>query len=182
MSIEIRSACRVACDAPGCAAVCPPDGHDREGGGCEVAPTLLMMTGYGFLRRKAMLPCFMDLNGVELSCSLETWTPELFFNNRMIWYQQVKNSREVFDQLPHDNKEAVLDMVRRSLYLAADEVEAWVPSAFSPESISDTLVIELKLSTSQVDAEIADRKKYTSKRLAEIAEDARSDMEEDQTI
>lgn len=129
-----------------------------------------------------MLPCFMDLNGVELSCSLETWTPELFFNNRMIWYQQVKNSREVFDQLPHDNKEAVLDMVRRSLYLAADEVEAWVPSAFSPESISDTLVIELKLSTSQVDAEIADRKKYTSKRLAEIAEDARSDMEEDQTI
>lgn len=150
--------------------------------GCEVAPTLLMMTGYGFLRRKAMLPCFMDLNGVELSCSLETWTPELFFNNRMIWYQQVKNSREVFDQLPHDNKEAVLDMVRRSLYLAADEVEAWVPSAFSPESISDTLVIELKLSTSQVDAEIADRKKYTSKRLAEIAEDARSDMEEDQTI
>lgn len=28
MSIEIRSACRVACDAPGCAAVCPPDGHE----------------------------------------------------------------------------------------------------------------------------------------------------------
>lgn len=28
MSIEIRSACRVACDALGCAAVCPPDGHE----------------------------------------------------------------------------------------------------------------------------------------------------------
>ena len=125
-----------------------------------------------------MLSSAMDFDGVTLTCTLETWTPEIFFSNRKKCYQQVKQSREIFDHLPHDNKEAVLDMIKRALFLAADEVELWVPSAFSSDRISDTLVVQLKLSASQVDAAIADRKKYTSKRLAEIIAEVEADLDE----
>jgi len=119
----------------------------------------------------------MQLGPVELRCSKETWTPEDFLENRFEWFKNVNESLRVFSSLLPEQKEAVVRMVQRALYLAADEVQEWLPEAFSPNTVSDTLVLELRLSTSQVEAEIADRKKYTSKRLEEMAASIRGDVE-----
>lgn len=121
----------------------------------------------------------MEQDRIQFTCSVATWTPELFFENRVDWFNRVKQSRDVFEHLPHDNKQAVVDMVRRSLFLAADEVEEWLPEAFSPATVSDTLVIELRLATSQVEAEIADRKKTTSRQISTIIESLHQDIDED---
>jgi len=119
----------------------------------------------------------MQLGPVELRCTKETWTPEDFLENRFEWFKNVNESLRVFSSLLPEQKEAVVRMVQRALYLAADEVQEWLPEAFSPNTVSDTLVLELRLSTSQVEAEIADRKKYTSKRLEEMAASIRDDVE-----
>ena len=93
-------------------------------------------------------------------------------------FRAVSESKEVYGSLDPDTQEAVASMVQRALFLAADTVQEWLPSAFLVEELDQALVIQLKLLNSQVRAEIADRKKYTSQRIHGIKEDLRQDLED----
>lgn len=121
----------------------------------------------------------MELSeGIDLDIDLEFWSPEAFFADRLEVFRAVSESKEVYGSLDPDTQEAVASMVQRALFLAADTVQEWLPSAFLVEELDQALVIQLKLLNSQVRAEIADRKKYTSQRIHGIKEDLRQDLED----
>jgi len=116
--------------------------------------------------------------GIDLDVGLEFWTPESFFADRQEVFRTVTESKELYGRLSPEAQKVVADMVRRALFLAADTVEEWLPSSFLVEELDEALVVQLKLLNSQVRAEIADRKKYTSQRINEIKSDLRKDLED----
>lgn len=87
-------------------------------------------------------------------------------------------SKELYGRLSPEAQKVVADMVKRALFLAADTVEEWLPSSFLVKDLDEALVLQLKLLNSQVRAEIADRKKYTSQRINEVKSDLRKDLED----
>jgi len=116
--------------------------------------------------------------GIDLDVGLEFWTPESFFADRQEVFRTVTESKGLYGRLSPEAQKVVADMVRRALFLAADTVEEWLPSSFLVEELDEALVVQLKLLNSQVRAEIADRKKYTSQRINEIKSDLRKDLED----
>lgn len=121
----------------------------------------------------------MELDeGIDLDVSLEFWTPESFFADRQEVFRAVTESKELYGRLSPEAQKVVADMVKRALFLAADTVEEWLPSSFLVKDLDEALVLQLKLLNSQVRAEIADRKKYTSQRINEVKSDLRKDLED----
>lgn len=121
----------------------------------------------------------MELDeGIDLDVGLEFWTPESFFADRQEVFRAVTESKELYGRLSPETQKVVADMVKRALFLAADTVEEWLPSSFLVKDLDEALVLQLKLLNSQVRAEIADRKKYTSQRINEVKSDLRKDLED----
>lgn len=120
----------------------------------------------------------LELEGVQLVARLEPWTPKLHFEDRKALFEEIMESNKTYKQLSPEEKQSVIAMVQRSLYLAADHVDEWIPDAFRESDYDQKIVIELHLLNAQVEAEVYDRKTLTSKRLSEIAESIESDLNE----
>lgn len=120
----------------------------------------------------------IGLEGVQLVARLEPWTPKLHFENRSALFEETMESNKTYKMLSQEERQSIIAMIQRSLYLAADQVNEWIPDAFRGSDYDQKIVIELHLLNAQVEAEVYDRKTLTSKRLSEIAESIESDLNE----
>lgn len=89
------------------------------------------------------------------------------------------NSREISDNMSDDEREVVVEKVRRCMEVMHDYADEWVPDAFSLDESGAMLRIELSLLVTDLEEDVIERYRATSVRRREAMKDLKRLLEED---
>lgn len=105
-------------------------------------------------------------------------TPELHWEGRHETYKRVKRSEGFWMSLDEEARETLIEMVRGAIAVMYDNVEEWLPDAFTGETHGEAIKVELMLLMGDVDTEMARRIESSSMRRKEAAAALRESLKE----
>lgn len=111
-----------------------------------------------------------EIDGVETDVTFRNIEKEEYWEERLEVYQAYQTSREIFDQMSDIEREVIASRVRVMLEALHDNVEGWLPTAFTLND-GDCVNVTFKILKTKIDADISDRERVTSYRLNEAAKD-----------
>lgn len=111
-------------------------------------------------------------NAPEASVEVETGvcTPKDIWENKNKWFEDTKKSREEWDKLPDENREAMISLVKNAIARMYDRVDEWVPESFEFNS-GNYIGCHFKILCTDIDKEIERAEAATSFQIAEATKE-----------
>ena len=100
-----------------------------------------------------------------------------YWEERIQVYEDFQGSKQIYKNMTVQEREIVAARVRVVLEAMHDNVEGWLPTAFTL-SDGDCINVTLKILKTKIDSDVADRERVTSFRLSEAAKDMQQIMRE----
>lgn len=104
-----------------------------------------------------------DTHGLNLEILVDVGsiTPKEIWENKNVWFEQAKNSRESWDGLMDEQREALNRMVRSALERMHDRVDEWVPEGLIVEG-GKYMDVNIRILFTDIDKEIERNEAATS--------------------
>ena len=93
-----------------------------------------------------------------------------YWEERVQIYEDFQASKKIYKDMTHLEREIIADRVRVILEAMHDNVEGWLPAAFTL-SDGDCINVTMKILKTKIESDISDRERVTSFRLNEAAKD-----------
>lgn len=114
------------------------------------------------------VPIDKDLN-VDLE--LGFITPKLVWDSRQEWTDFITQSKEIFDKMSSDQKEAAKRLVCTALERMYDNAEEWIPESLSTDG-GDYMEARIRIIFTDIDKEVERFEEASSFALRQAKEDA----------
>lgn len=113
----------------------------------------------------------LDTSPVQVDVETGVCTPKDIWDNKNKWFEETKQSREEWEKLADENREAMINLVKNAIARMYDRVDEWVPESFVFES-GNFVGCHFKILCTDIDKEIERAEAATSFQIAEASQEA----------
>jgi len=117
--------------------------------------------------------------GVEfdLSTVIGKTTPKEIWEQKDDWFNKAKDSREVWEKMPDEKREALERMVRGAIERMHDRIPEWLPEALAVEG-GQFVDVSMRFLFTDIDKEIDRNEKATSFQIKAATNEALTALKE----
>lgn len=112
----------------------------------------------------------LDTSPVAVEVETGVCTPKDIWDNKNKWFEDTKTSREEWEKLADENREAMINLVKNAIARMYDRVDEWVPESFEFES-GNFVGCHFKILCTDIDKEIERAEAATSFQIAEASKE-----------
>jgi hypothetical protein len=112
----------------------------------------------------------LDTSPVDVTVETGVCTPKDIWDNKNKWFEDTKKSREEWEKLADENREAMINLVKNAIARMYDRVDEWVPESFEFES-GNFVGCHFKILCTDIDKEIERAEAATSFQIAEASKE-----------
>lgn len=114
---------------------------------------------------------------VHLSTTLGTITPKEIWEQKDVWFEAAKTSREEWDKMPEEKREALIRMVTGAIERMHDRIPEWLPEGLEVSG-GNYIDVSLRLLFTDIDKEIDRNEQATSFQIKAATEATMKALEE----
>lgn len=104
-------------------------------------------------------------------------SPKEIWEGKDVWFEQAKRSREVWDSMPEENKEALERMVLSALERMHDRTPEWLPEGLVAEG-GAYVDVHLRFLFTDIDKDIDRNEHATSFQIKAATESLKSELKD----
>ena len=101
-------------------------------------------------------------------------SPTMLWEARFKEFKRVQESQEIFDSMTKDQRDVLIERLKRATAIMYDTVDDWVPDSLSLQEDGSCIRIEFNLIFTNIDIDIENKHKATTFKLQEM----RKELEE----
>ena len=115
----------------------------------------------------------------EVDVNLDAITPSMIWEGRHIEWKRKMESNAISDNFSYEERDIIIEKVRRCMEVMYDYVDEWLPDAFSLDDLGTVLNIQLNLLVSDMEEDVVEIFKTTSGRRKEALRELKKIVIED---
>lgn len=110
-------------------------------------------------------------DGVPTIVDVDIITPILYWEARHETFRAKEESKRIYRDMEKENRQAVVERVRRAIEIMHDNVDEWLPSSFSLNDVGTCLNITYSMVLTDIEEDAAARALVTNHRLKEASKE-----------
>lgn len=118
-----------------------------------------------------------DGDVLTVNYTLGKITPKEIWEQKDVWFAQVNQSREEWDKMSEDQREALSRMMKGAIERMYDRIDDWLPEALSVEG-GNYMDVQIKFLFTDIDKEIDRNEQATSFKIKAAAQQASEALRE----
>jgi hypothetical protein len=107
----------------------------------------------------------------DINVSYDAISPTMLWEARFQEFKRVQESHQTYDAMTDDQREALIERVRRATAIMYDTAEEWVPDSLSIHDDGACIRLEFNLVFTNIDVDVDNKHKATTFKLREMREE-----------
>lgn len=113
----------------------------------------------------------LHIEDFDVNVSYDAISPTMLWEARFQEFERVQESHQIYDAMTDDQREALIERVRRATAIMYDTAEEWIPDSLSIHDDGACLRLEFNLVFTNIDVDVDNKHKATTFKLREMREE-----------